>query len=286
MTRNIAASIHARLLSRAKQRNEEFNLVLTRYAIERFLYRLSKSAACESFCLKGALLFDLWFDVPHRPTHDADFLSFGEQDVNALTTVIQETCTVAADDGIVFHAASINIAEIRKQARYGGLRVSLIATLGNARCAVRLDFGFGDAVTPGPENASYPVMLEGMPPALLKVYPRATVIAEKLEALVSLGMTNSRMKDYFDLHILLRDAATDSVLIGDAIYATFRRRGTELPNQTPVGLSDEFAIDANKCTQWQAFLRKNGLADMSLVNVVEIIRSCTETPFSLARKRR
>lgn len=150
MTASLAASIHARLLNRAKARGEDFNLILTRYAIERFLYRLSLVPARDAYWLKGALLFDLWFDVPHRPTRDADFLGFGPADTEALAATMREICGVAADDGMTYDPASIAIEEIREDARYGGLRVRLLGKLGNARCTVQLDIGYGDAVTPGP----------------------------------------------------------------------------------------------------------------------------------------
>ena len=144
MTANLAASIHARLLTRAKGRGEEFNLTLTRYGVERFLYRLSVTAARDRYWLKGALLFDLWFDVPHRPTRDADFLGFGPPDVESLRSELVEVCKVDAGDGMVFDPDSIAIEEIREDARYGGLRVRLTGRLGNARCHVQLDIGYGD----------------------------------------------------------------------------------------------------------------------------------------------
>ena len=282
MNANIAASIHARLLNRAKMRGEEFNLVLTRYAIERFLYRLSTLPARESYCLKGALLFDLWFDIPHRPTHDADFLGLGPQDADALLRSIRETCGVSANDGMVFDAASITVTEIREQARYGGLRVRLVAALGKARSTVQLDVGYGDAVTPGPEEAVYPVLLEDLPAPRLRVYPRATVFAEKLEAIVSLGMANSRMKDFFDLAALAGEGLLDIEQLGDAIQATFHRRGTALPNQTPVGLSDEFARNASKRAQWQGFLAKNRLNSTPFEEVITDIRRFVAAPLTHA----
>ena len=202
MNAGLVASIRARLQNLAKARGEDFDLVLTRYAIERFLYRLSLVPARENYLLKGALLFDLWFDVPHRPTRDADFLGFGPADTDALKTTIREICAVAGDDGMKYDPESITVEEIRENARYGGLRVKLGSTLGNARSLVQLDVGYGDAVTPGPEEALYPTLLDDQPPPRLRVYPRASVAAEKLEAIVSLGMTNTRMKDYFDLRAL------------------------------------------------------------------------------------
>jgi len=286
VTTGLAASVHARLLNRARERGEDINLILTRYAIERFLYRLSLAPARETYWLKGALLFDLWFDVPHRPTRDADFLGFGPADVEALASTIREICGVAVDDGMEYDPASITIVEIREDARYGGLRVRLLGRLGNARCTVQLDVGYGDAVTPGPEEAVYPTLLDDQPPPRLRVYPRATVVAEKLEAMVSLGMANSRMKDYFDLRALAREGVLDARLLRDAIAATFQRRGTALPVNVPLGLSDEFAWDATKRAQWKAFLGKNRLDAPTLDEVIVEIRDFVAEPLRLARGRK
>jgi hypothetical protein len=285
MTVGLAASIHARLLNRAKARGEDFNLILTRYAIERFLYRLSLVPARDIYWLKGALLFDLWFDVPHRPTRDADFLGVGPADTEALASTIREVCGVAVDDGMQFDPASITIAEIRDDDRYGGLRVRLIGKLGNARCNLQLDVGYGDAVTPGPEEAIYPTLLDDQPAPHLRVYPRASVAAEKLEAIVSLGMANSRMKDYFDLRALAHEGVLDAELLGDAIAATFRRRGTALPTDVPLGLSDEFARDVAKRAQWKAFLGKNRLDAPALDEVIAEVRRFVTEPMRLARQR-
>jgi predicted nucleotidyltransferase component of viral defense system len=286
VTVDVAASIQARLLNLAKARGEDFNLVLTRYAIERFLYRLSIVPAREAYWLKGALLFDLWFDVPHRPTRDADFLGFGPADTEALASTIREVCGVAVDDGMEFDPASISIEEIREDARYGGLRVRLKGRLGNARCPVQLDVGYGDAVTPGPEEAVYPTLLDDQPAPHLRVYPRAAVAAEKLEAIVSLGMANSRMKDFFDLRALAREGVLDPQLLGDAIAATFHRRGTAVSEDVPLGLSDEFAHDAAKRAQWKAFLGKNRLDAPTLDEVIGEVRRFVTEPLKLARQRK
>lgn len=286
MSAGRAASIHARLLNRAKERGEDFNLVLTRYALERFLYRLSLvPRAREAYWLKGALLFDLWFDVPHRPTRDADFLGFGPAHTEVLAAMIREICAVEVDDGMQYDPASFSIEEIREDARYGGLRVQLMGRLGNARCPVQLDVGYGDAVTPGPEEVIYPTLLDDQPPPRLHVYPRATVVAEKLEAIVSLGMANSRMKDYFDLRALAHEGALDAGQLAEAIAATFQRRQTPLPEGLPLGLSDEFAQDAMKRTQWKAFLNKNRLDAPALDAVVTEVRRFVEEPLRLARQR-
>lgn len=185
-----------------------------------------------------------------------------------------------------FDSASVTIEEIREDARYGGLRGRLLGRLGNARCTVQLDVGYGDAVTPGPEEAIYPTLLDDQPPPRLRVYPRASVVAEKLEAIVSLGMANSRMKDYFDLRALAREDVLDARLLADAIAATFQRRGTALPVDAPLGLSDEFARDAAKRAQWKAFLGKNRLDAPALDEVIAEVRRFVTEPLKLARQRK
>lgn len=223
------ASIRQRLLDRARARGEDFQLVLDRYAVERLLYRLSQSAYREQFLLKGAMLFALWFDQPHRPTRDADFLGFGPAEPERLAGILRELCAIPSDDGLTFDADSIDVAAIREQAEYDGLRGVLRATLGSARCHVQWDVGFGDAVTPGPVDADYPVLLDEMPPPRLRTYLRETVFAEKFEAIARLGIANSRMKNYFDLHALVREGAMNPATLAAAIRATFERRATPMP---------------------------------------------------------
>ncbi|GHU36388.1 hypothetical protein AGMMS50256_32910 [Betaproteobacteria bacterium] len=270
--RNVAASVCARLLNKARAEKLDFNLLLTRYALERILYRLSVSEQRGQFLLKGALLFDLWFDLPHRPTHDADLLGFGSTDIPYLENLFREISQIVSDDGIVFQADSVKAAEIRKEANYAGVRVTMIGLLDGARCPVQIDIGFGDAVTPAPENVQYPVILDGMPQPQLRVYPRYTVVAEKLEAMVKLGILNSRMKDYFDLWVLARHSDFDGAVLAQAIRVTFERRGTAIPPGAPLGLTDEFGLDEQKTKQWQAFLRKNTLEPMPLATVIAALR--------------
>jgi hypothetical protein len=260
------------LLNKAREEGREYNLVLTRYALERFLYRLSASPHAAQFLLKGALLFDLWFDIPHRPTHDADLLGFGSAELPHIEDVFRSICDQASDDGINFQADTVRAMEIRKESNYAGVRVTLMGLLDGARCPIQVDVGFGDAVTPGPETVDYPVMLPEMPAPRLRAYPRDTVVAEKFEAMVILGIANSRMKDYFDLWILSRHSAFDGRVLSNAIRATFARRETPLPAALPFALSDGFAQDAQKQTQWKAFLRKNALAVTTLDEVVADLR--------------
>lgn len=272
-TANRIASIRQRLLDRARAQGEDFQLVLDRFAVERLLYRLSVSQHREQFLLKGAMLFALWFDQPHRPTRDADFLSFGPPDADRLAETIRQLCAIDADDGLRYDTESITVEAIREQARYDGLRVTLLALLGNARCTVQWDVGFGDAVTPSVLQMPYPTLLDDMPAPDLRVYPRETVLAEKLEAIAQLGIANSRMKDYFDLLTLVREDAMNPAHLAKALRATFERRGTPALQATPFGLSDAFADDAQKKTQWQAFLKRNRLQAPGLEIAVAEIRA-------------
>lgn len=270
---NRIASIRQRLLDRARIHGEDFQLVLDRYAVERLLYRLSVSPHRDQFLLKGALLFALWFDAPHRPTRDADLLGIGPADGERLHAVIAELCAIDSDDGLRFDVGSMAVEPIREEAAYEGLRIRLLAFLGDARCHVQWDVGFGDAVTPAPVDVDYPVLLEDMPAPRLRVYPRETVFAEKLEAIATLGIANSRMKDYFDLLALMREQAMEPATLAGAIRATFQRRGTAPPEGVPFGLTDAFATDAQKQSQWVAFLRRNRLDAPALAAVVAELRA-------------
>jgi predicted nucleotidyltransferase component of viral defense system len=274
---NAAASVRARLLNVAKAQGVDFTELLVRYALERMLYRLSVSAHSERFLLKGALLFTLWYDMPHRATRDADLLGFGASDVDSLTRTFREIAAIAGDDGIVFEPDSVVVEENRKNASYAGARILINGELARAKCKTQIDVGFGDAVTPGPIEASFPVLLADQPAPQLRTYPVYTVIAEKLHAIVMLGMTNSRMKDYFDLSVLLTRETLDAAVLAKAISATFERRGTALPAAVPIGLTDAFASDASRVAMWQAFTRKNGLEQEPLEVVVHRLRGSLVT---------
>ena len=270
--KNIGASVRSRIHNKAKADKVNPHFFVTRYALERMLYRLSVSKHRDSFLLKGALLFDLWYDVPLRPTRDIDLLGFGMAEIPHLLKVFEDLCAIEVEDGINFEATSIEAEEIRKEANYSGTRVTLVGAIAGAKCAVQVDVGYGDAVTPAPEMATYPVMLKDMPAPQLRVYPQYTVIAEKFEAIVNLGMANSRMKDYFDLWVLLRNAALDPAILEQAVQATFTRRGTAMPIGTPVGLSDQFALDKSRVDLWDAFVGRNKLKAESLAETVTYLR--------------
>ena len=266
--RNIAASVRGRLLTRARETRQDFSLVLTRYAIERLLYRIGVSRYADHFLLKGALLFDLWFDVPHRPTRDIDLLGFGSAELLLMESTFKEISAIAEDDGVTFDPDTVRATEIRKDANYAGVRVGLLGSIDGARCQIQVDIGFGDAVTPDPDDVEYPVMLPEFAAPKLRAYPQYTVVAEKLEALTSLGMANSRMKDYFDLWVLARYADFDADILRRAVRATFDRRATSLTGSAPLGLTDTFAQDVQKDAQWRAFLKRNRLEVLALNDVI------------------
>ena len=278
--RNVAASVRAKLLNKARAEKRDFTLVLTRYALERLLYRLSISTHADSFLLKGGLLFHLWFDVPLRPIRDMDLLGFGLAEEPYLIAAFSDLCALDVDDGIRFDAQSIRAEEIRKEANYAGIRVTLLGWVDGARCPIQVDVGYGDAVTPGPEAVEYPVMLDEFPAPKLRVYPRYTVVAEKLEALISLGVANSRMKDYFDLWVLARHSDFEGEVLRQAIGATLSRRGTDIPTDVPFGLTEAFATDAQKQMQWQGFLKKNRLEALTLQQVVSDLCEFLMPPLS------
>lgn len=273
MSANRAASIRARLKNRSDAAKQDFNLTLTHYGIERLLYRLSVSKHAPNFLLKGALLFMLWYDVPQRPTRDADLLGFGPDDIDSVAAAFRDICAIEVDDGITFDPGSVKATEIRKEAGYGGVRVELRATLDGARISLQVDIGFGDVVTPAPEAIAYPVLLDDLPAPSLRAYPKYTVVAEKFHALCSLGMANSRMKDYFDLWVLLREGDLEDAELVRAIEATFAHRRTAMPEIIPAGLSNDFAADAGKLAQWQAFVNKNKLDAVPLDAVVQALRA-------------
>ena len=269
---NVAASVRARLLNVAKAQGVDFNQVLVRFALERILYRMTQSQHADRFLLKGALLFTLWYDMPHRATRDADLLGFGASDLASMAETFRDIAAVAVDDGIVFDPASVTADDIRKEAGYGGVRVIIAGELAKARCKTQIDVGFGDAVTPAPVASVYPVLLDDLPAPRLRAYPTYTVISEKLHAIAVLGMTNSRLKDYFDLSVLLERETLDTDLLAQAIKATFERRGMSVPDALPIGLTDEFAHDASRQALWLTFLKKNEIPPEPLLATVQRLR--------------
>ena len=277
-----AASTLARLLQMAKQRGEDYSLLLNRFGLERLLDRLTKSPHADRFLLKGALLFSLWYDELHRPTRDADLLGFGSDDTEQLAQVFREIASIDLNDGIVFDSGSIRVEPIREDNAYGGSRVKLVGYLGKTRCSLQVDVGFGDAVTPGPETVSYPVLLPGFESPRLRAYPVYTVIAEKYQAMVMLAAANSRMKDFFDLYMIGQRTSLDGQTLARAIHATFARRTTPIPTEPPLALRSAFASDRIKQQQWRAFLSRNRLAEVALADAIELLYTLLWPPTQVA----
>lgn len=272
MSHGLAASVHVRLVRHAKAQNIDPNVVFARYATERLLYRLSRSRHADTYVLKGALLLLVWLGETIRPTRDADLLGFGELDAEALARTFREIVALDVEpDGLTFDAASLRVVEIRPDDAYGGQRVTLIARLGQARIRVQVDVGIGDAVTPEPVWLEYPSLLD-LPRPRLRAYRPETAIAEKVHAMVTFGSKNSRMRDFFDVHALAMHDAFDGAVLARAIRATFERRRTEVPSETPIALTRDFAEVEGKRAQWAGFVRRSRLAaPKELEEVIEVI---------------
>lgn len=284
--KNMAASVRQRLLNLRQGGDVDYNALLTQYAIERFLYRLSKSDLAGRFVLKGAMLFRVWSGELHRPTKDLDLLGQGEPTPTAVADAVRQVlATPVPDDGLTFDLDTVVATEIREEQEYGGIRVKLVAMLDNARIPMQIDVGFGDAITPAAEARSYPTLLDQDAPQL-RMYPPETVVAEKLEAAVTRGMTNSRMKDYYDLLVIFRIYDLDDANLTKAIAATFQRRQTALPNEVPPGLSDAFGADDAAQRLWREFLRRLRIDDVpsDFTQVVQQVRTCIWPVMVEARK--
>ena len=257
---NVSASVMARLLTRAKSSGEDYQLLVTAYAFERRLYRLGQSPLRDRFVLKGAMLLRLWSDQPYRATRDLDLLRRGDASLSAIRSDLQVVlATPVADDGITFDAAGLMLEPIRTDDEYVGTRVTLPARCGKARLSLQVDLGVGDAVWPEPEVQRYPTLLDAPAPEVF-AYQRETVVAEKLEALVVLGDRNSRIKDFFDLHMLATTFAFDRRDLGESVRRTFTQRQTPIPDEAPIGLTPTYWENPSRPTQVRAFARRAGLA--------------------------
>jgi predicted nucleotidyltransferase component of viral defense system len=270
---NIPASILQRLKNYSQARKEDRGLTISNYAIERFLYRLSLSPYAGQFVLKGAQLFRIWAGNDYRPTRDVDLLRFGSPDIPELERIFREVCQIQPDDqdGIVFIAESVKGEEIREDNEYDGVRIKLEFRIGRTGEHMQIDIGFGDAVNPPAQEIVFPSILKMSAPKL-RAYSHETVVAEKVEAMVSLGYANSRMKDFYDVYQLSNRFDFDGELLAGTIRATFQRRGTGIPDELPVAFTKDFYDDPVKITQWNAFIRRNALEDIKLSLVVEAIR--------------
>ena len=253
--KNSAASIRARLLALAQSRGQDYQRVLGRYAIERFLYRLGRSPYRDKFAIKGAALFTLWTGETHRPTKDLDMLGWGSSAISDVEETIRAICKVEENDGILFDSESVEGTRIKEEDEYDGVHVKFHAALAGARIPMQVDIGFGDAVYPEPEFASFPVLLP-MEAPLIRAYPREAAIAEKFNAMVVLDIRNSRMKDFYDVWFMANAWTFDLAPLRTAILASFERRKVAIPRDVPFALTEEFLGDSQKKQQWDAFVSR------------------------------
>jgi predicted nucleotidyltransferase component of viral defense system len=267
--------VRDRLLTRSRKSGEDFKFLLQRYAAERFLYRLGRSAHREKFVLKGAMLFALWGGPIYRPTRDLDFTGYGSNETATILSAIRDVCMVAVeDDGLIFDTETLSAEQIRDDAEYDGLRVKFQALLGVARVPMQIDIGFGNAIEPPASEVDYPTLLDTAAPHI-RAYPHEAVVAEKLHTMVVLGERNSRYKDFYDLYVMARQFQFDGTKLAESVGATFRRRRTTIDSAFPAAFSTGFFEDDARSTQWRAYLSRNSLpgapADFSIVG--ETIRN-------------
>jgi predicted nucleotidyltransferase component of viral defense system len=281
---NLAASIRQRLLNEAKRRDESFDYIASLYARERFIARLAVSSHSKRLVLKGATVFTLWLDS-HRATRDLDFLGLGDFGVEEAASVIREIIAIELADGLQFDVSSVAAEGIRERDEYHGVRVQLSAILDSARIRMQIDIGVGDVVTPPAKTAALPVVLPQFPPPRVKVYPPETIIAEKLHAMVKLGVANSRMKDFFDVYVLASLKEFDGELLATAVARTFKRRRTAIPME-PFALTEEFYRDRQKQTQWRAFVNKSGIeAPLEFPAIGERLRAFLQPVLDFTREQ-
>lgn len=267
-------SIQDKLRNIAKASGRDFQLILTRYFQERLLFRLSKSAHCEHFCLKGgALLYALEGEMS-RPTLDLDLLAMKiTMDKVRFVEIFREICNIDfSEDGVQFDTEKISVIEIMEQRRYAGLQIKIHTSLGNIRQMMKIDIGFGDIVTPSPDEMTFPTLLDMEAPKI-KAYSPETVIAEKFEAMVDLAESNSRMKDFYDVYQLLYNRRYEPKTLRLAIDQTFQNRKTTLKPDHPL-FSPDFAQDSNRRKLWASFLRRTKLDEsLDFETVIQFIRA-------------
>jgi nucleotidyltransferase AbiEii toxin of type IV toxin-antitoxin system len=258
VVKNPAASVRAKLLAHAKKHGDEYQRILTRYGIERLLFRLSQTEAVERYILKGAMLFVTWPEHAFRPTGDLDLLGQGNSDPAANAALFTRICQVEVpDDGLIFDPDTLKAEAVRGADRYQGLQLSLKGNLAGAIIHVQVDIGFGDHVYPAPTRQTFPSLLPELPAATILMYPPETVVAEKFEAMIRFGEANGRIKDLYDIWVTTRIFRFDLPTLVEAVGGTLRRRQTAFPTEMPVGLTDVFAAIAEAHGLWSGFLRRS-----------------------------
>lgn len=256
---NIQASIRAQLQNKAKETNRPFAEVLQYYGMERFLYRFSRSKYADKFILKGALLFTVWQISERRTTLDIDFLARYDNKVLSIEAVVRDICSVPVDaDGLIFDSETVQGRKIKEDADYEGVRVKFIGFLERSRIHMQIDVGFGDIIYPKSQAIDYPIILS-LPKPHLKGYPVESVVSEKFEAMVKLGLLNSRMKDFYDIWLMIRQFNFNGSDLAEALKRTFEHRKTNLPVGKPLFAEEIYDEKSDRQTLWKAFLRKGNI---------------------------
>ncbi len=279
---NMAASVRQRLLNLARTDGRDFQTLLVAFGLERLVWRLSVSGYRDQFFLKGGMLVTLWTSDPGRFTRDVDFLGFGASDEEQIRDIFAEILSLDAGDGLVFDTDALTVSDIREDQVYGGKRLRTLADLAGARIPITIDIGFGDAITAPGYEINYSSLLD-FESARIRAYSPATVMAEKLQAVVSLGLINGRMKDFYDLWAIPRAVDVPADELAEAVRATFQRRETPVPADRPAGLSGVFAQQPGKADQWRAFSTSTTLEGKSLVNTLDEIWTLIEPALRSAR---
>ena len=254
--KNYGRSVKDRQLTVSKGNGIPYMTILVRYIQERLLYRVAHSEYRNNFFLKGGALLYAFNQEKARPTKDIDFLGTHiNNDRDHIKSIFAQIMDVLCEeDGILFDKDSIVIEDITQDKEYNGLRLTVLASLDSVRQTISMDIGFGDVVTPGPQDLQYPLLLENVPGMSILAYSLETVVAEKFEAMISLSVNNSRMKDFFDVYGILNARKLDKETLTDAIKNTFRNRGTSYMDNHPL-FTDDFYKDTNRIVQWKGFLK-------------------------------
>jgi len=256
--KNIPASIRARLQNIARETYRPFAEVLQYYAMERFLYRFSKSHYAGEFILKGALMFAVWNIPRRRTTLDIDF-SARLYNTNTIEKTVKDLCKLKVPpDGLVFDPETVRGQRIREDADYEGVRVKFVGFLERSRVPMQIDVGFGDVIYPRPKMIDYPVMLD-LPEPRLKGYPSETVVSEKFETIIKLGLLNSRMKDFYDLWLMMHQFNFNGSSLTEALKRTFKHRKTKLPGDLPLFAEEIYDEKSDRQVLWKAFLKKGDI---------------------------
>lgn len=256
---NIQSSVRDRLRNKAKKANHSFAEILQFYGMERFLYRFSRSKYVDKFVLKGALLFTVWQVPERRTTLDIDFLAHYDNQIENIENVVKDVCDVAVDpDGLVFDANTVQGRKIKEDTDYEGVRVKFVGFLERSQIPMQIDVGFGDTIYPPPRKINYPVILD-FPSPRLKGYALETVVSEKFEAMVQLGLLNSRMKDFYDIWLMMRQFDFDGSQLAEALKRTFAHRKTAFPQGRRLFVEEIHDEKSDRQMLWKMFLKKGNI---------------------------